>query len=248
MLEVDLFSKAGRVLKAVYFPRCSFLDAPLGYSPSFFWRSLLWGRDLVVLGSRRRIGDEASTFVYHDRWILRPSTFRLISPVALDPLLKVVALKSPSEGWNSNLVWSSFLPDDAALILNLHYSSSNHPDSLMWHAERSGLYTVKSGYWIAFAHKLQLSQPSCSTVVGANWWKVLWGLKIPSKIKLFCWRACNNWLPTFHVLRCRHMQVRDCCDSCGVADETVLHALRSCSSLKVMDNGDQINFFYIQKN
>ncbi|KAL5765170.1 hypothetical protein ACOSQ2_017764 [Xanthoceras sorbifolium] len=117
----------------------------LGSSPSFVWRSLLWGWDLVILGSRWRIGNGYSTFVYRDHWVPRPSTFRLISPISLDPLLKVANLKTPSGGWNSNLVWTSFLSDDAALILNLPCSSSNHPDSLMWHAKWSSSYSVKSG-------------------------------------------------------------------------------------------------------
>ncbi|KAL5766852.1 hypothetical protein ACOSP7_017469 [Xanthoceras sorbifolium] len=103
------------------------------------------GWDLVILGSRWRIGNGYSTFVYRDHWVPRPSTFRLLSPISLNPLLKVADLKTPSGGWNSNLVWTSFLPDDAALILNLPCSSSNHPDSLMWYAKQSSSYSVKSG-------------------------------------------------------------------------------------------------------
>ncbi|KAL5804903.1 hypothetical protein ACOSQ3_031703 [Xanthoceras sorbifolium] len=226
-------SLAGRVLKSVYFPLVSFLKAPLGSSPSFVWRSLLWGRDLVILGSRWRIGNRESTFVYRDRWIPRPSSFRIFSPVVLDPLCKVVSLKTPSGGWDSNLIWSSFLPDDTTLILNLSCSSSNHHDYLMWHSEKSGVFTIRSGYWTAFSHKLQLSNPSCSMVWGVNWWSVFWRLKIPSKIKLFCWRACNSWLPTFQALRSCHMPVLDSCKGCGFAEETVLHAVWSCSALKV---------------
>ncbi|KAL5835105.1 hypothetical protein ACOSQ3_014694 [Xanthoceras sorbifolium] len=224
-------SLAGSVLKATYFPRCGFLDAPLGSSPSFVWKSFLWSRELVALGSRWRIGNGESTFVYRDRWIPRASSFKLLSPVVLDHLLTVVGLKSPSGGWNSNLVWSSFLPDDATLILNLPCSSSNHPDSLMWHADRAGFYTVKNGYWTAFSHKLQQSTPSCSSLSGGFWWKILWRLKIPSKIKLFCWKACNNWLPTVQVLRSCHLHTSGCCQFCRNSEESVLHAIWSCPEL-----------------
>ncbi|KAL5746291.1 hypothetical protein ACOSP7_027437 [Xanthoceras sorbifolium] len=121
---------AARVLKSVYFPHCSFLDASTGSSPLLVWQSILWGRQLVELGSRCRIGNGMDTFVYKDRWLPRPSTFKVLSPISLDPLLKVIALKTPSGGWNSNLVWSAFLPDDVSLILNLHYSSEWLLDSL----------------------------------------------------------------------------------------------------------------------
>lgn len=40
------------VFKAKYFPSCSFLDAKLGSSPSFLWRSLLSGRELLLKGVR----------------------------------------------------------------------------------------------------------------------------------------------------------------------------------------------------
>jgi hypothetical protein len=41
-----------RVFKAKYFPSCSFLDAKLGSSPSFLWRSFLSGRELLLKGVR----------------------------------------------------------------------------------------------------------------------------------------------------------------------------------------------------
>ncbi|KAL5798041.1 hypothetical protein ACOSQ2_002861 [Xanthoceras sorbifolium] len=45
-------------------------------SPSFVWRSLLWGRDLIELGSRWRIGDGTSTFVMCSA--MRSSTFSFL--------------------------------------------------------------------------------------------------------------------------------------------------------------------------
>ncbi|KAL5551591.1 hypothetical protein UlMin_001767 [Ulmus minor] len=45
-------SLVGKVLKACYYPNCSFLDANLGSCPSFSWRSICWGRDIIKMGSR----------------------------------------------------------------------------------------------------------------------------------------------------------------------------------------------------
>ena len=39
-----------RVFKARYFPSCNILEASLGSNPSFLWRSLLLGRDVVKKG------------------------------------------------------------------------------------------------------------------------------------------------------------------------------------------------------
>jgi hypothetical protein len=39
-----------RVFKARYFPRSTFLEAPLGSNPSFLWRSILLGREVIKKG------------------------------------------------------------------------------------------------------------------------------------------------------------------------------------------------------
>jgi hypothetical protein len=41
-----------RVLKARYFPSCNLQEASLGSNPSFLWRSLLSGRDVIKKGLR----------------------------------------------------------------------------------------------------------------------------------------------------------------------------------------------------
>lgn len=37
-----------RVFKARYFPSCSFLEAQMGSNPSFLWRSILSGREIIT--------------------------------------------------------------------------------------------------------------------------------------------------------------------------------------------------------
>ena len=41
-----------RVYKARYFSSCSFLEAKLGYKPSYVWQSLLSAKDVILEGSR----------------------------------------------------------------------------------------------------------------------------------------------------------------------------------------------------
>nr|XP_048328584.1 uncharacterized protein LOC125422151 [Ziziphus jujuba var. spinosa] len=48
-------SLVSRVLKAKYFPRCSFWDAHFGRQPSYAWRSILWGRPMLEQGGVWRI-------------------------------------------------------------------------------------------------------------------------------------------------------------------------------------------------
>ncbi|XP_008227636.1 PREDICTED: uncharacterized protein LOC103327128 [Prunus mume] len=63
------YSLISRMLKARYFPQSDFLAASSGSLPSFTWQSLLWGRDLLRLGLRWRIGDGRLVNIYGDPWV-----------------------------------------------------------------------------------------------------------------------------------------------------------------------------------
>ncbi|CAL8164299.1 unnamed protein product [Prunus armeniaca] len=59
-------------------------------------------------------------------------------------------------------------------------------------------------------------------------WTALWKAKIPSKIKLFWWRACTGILPTKDNLCKRKIYLDTCCDLCGAELESTLHVLWHC--------------------
>ncbi|KAK3231344.1 hypothetical protein Dsin_003225 [Dipteronia sinensis] len=66
-LVTNMCSFGARVLMSCYFPTSSFLEVNHGASESFIWRSFLWGRDILLAGSKWRIRDGRSVSVYNDR-------------------------------------------------------------------------------------------------------------------------------------------------------------------------------------
>ncbi|KAK4839660.1 hypothetical protein QYF36_023792 [Acer negundo] len=52
-----------------------------------------------------------------------------------------------------------------------------------------------------------------------------WSLKLPSKIRIFCWKACREILPTRLLLCKRGLVESDLCPFYGVESESVDHAL-----------------------
>jgi len=58
-----------KVLKAKYFPRSGFLDATIGHSPSFTWRSIWSTIRMLSLGYRWKIGDGKDINVWKNPWI-----------------------------------------------------------------------------------------------------------------------------------------------------------------------------------
>lgn len=65
-----------------------------------------------------------------------------------------------------------------------------------------------------------------------RWWKSLWNLNCPSKVKIFVWRFCKNALPTRSALRRRKINVDVACPFCGREEETSLHVLWKCKSVR----------------
>ncbi|KAK3218516.1 hypothetical protein Dsin_012486 [Dipteronia sinensis] len=138
-------SLAARVLKHCYYPDCTVLQADYGESCSFLWKSFMWGNGLLKAGTRWREGNGASISIYKNQWLPRPSTFKPISLSRLGRKAKAQDLLLPGEGWNVDLIHEFFWEENAKLILSLLGSHSSSSDSLMWHYDKLGSYSVKSG-------------------------------------------------------------------------------------------------------
>nr|POE95703.1 hypothetical protein CFP56_40715 [Quercus suber] len=80
-------------------------------------------------------------------WLPSPEG-RISSPVShLTPESTVDSLiNSTLGGWNTNLIDLRFYPPEAILIKSLPLCSTPQPNTLVWRPEKSGCYSVKSGY------------------------------------------------------------------------------------------------------
>ena len=64
-----------RVYKARYFPTCSFMEDELRYQPSYVWRSLLATRDVILEGTRWRVGVGTKIEVSSSHWLSHKLVF-----------------------------------------------------------------------------------------------------------------------------------------------------------------------------
>ena len=91
----------------------------------------------------------------------------------------------------------------------------------MWPHSQTGMYQACSEY-----HLLCESQ---GNEVG-KFWKSLWKLNIPKKVKIFLWRACTDSIPTMLNLCKWKIVPSSTCNHCHVREESVFHALWSCKA------------------
>ena len=119
-IQNDTESLSARILKSIYHPDCSLLDAELGTHPSQIWRAILDGRDIMSQGIIRRIGHGESTNIWTDNWIPRQSYKRPIaSLVPLPPLHVSELIETTTTSWRVELIRSVFTPIDAEAILHI---------------------------------------------------------------------------------------------------------------------------------
>lgn len=106
-------------------------------------------------------------------------------------------------------------------------------DKYVWHYDRCGNYSVKSGYSIYMKNKIRSGSSNNSM---AEVWMKLRKLKVPAKVKHFCWRALNDFIPTKVNLHRRGIQTERLCPRCEANLETTDHILVRCSKAQEIWN------------
>jgi hypothetical protein len=62
-------------------------------------------------------------------------------------------------------------------------------------------------------------------------WRSIWSLKAPPMARQFCWKVCNNLLPTKANLAVKKVIPTLDCPICLREPETMVHCLWSCPSI-----------------
>ena len=97
------------------------------------------------------MGNGASVGIWTDKWLPKPSTFKVISlPNNTFELSRVSDLIDPLKcEWQTDLVRQVFLPPDVQSILSIPLSSCLPQDWLVWAYTPKGKFTVRGSYKIA---------------------------------------------------------------------------------------------------
>ncbi|KAK8979311.1 hypothetical protein V6N11_000461 [Hibiscus sabdariffa] len=136
-----------------------------------------------------------------------------------------------SHTWKTDVVNSVFDDDDASHILCIPLPCSPQPDVLVWKGDKSGEYSVKSGYRLLMGNlTLQVDgNDSSDQRTHGCFFSHLWKISLPSKVKISIWRFFHNYLPTFSNLQERRISINSCCPLCCQGPDSVHHIIQECS-------------------
>ena len=141
------------------------------------------------------MGNGKKITIYSDNWLLRPKTFRPISPPTLPINSVVVDLIKANKQWDEIKLNHHFMEVDTAEILKIPLPVEQSEDEVLWHYDKRGDYSVKSGYQLAL--RMKFPESSNSSENTTQYWSTLWSLELPEKIKIFMWRpqiTCSHQL------------------------------------------------------
>ena len=223
-----------RIYKGRYYANTGFMECGKGYRPSYAWRSILFGRELLSKGLIRSIGDGQSTLVWSQKWIMDEVPRRPINKeMMIDVNLKVSDLKLNENQWDGDKLQEIFPINEVNRILHMHVG--NIADKDIWAYFSHGSYKVKSGYIVARKEKEQQAlQMSLATQGLLELKRAIWKVPTVPKIKSFMWRAVSGALAVSERLNTRGMHLDTVCKLCKQGVESIKHVLFECEIAQEM--------------
>lgn len=133
-------SLVAQILKAKYFHNCTVPEATVGARPSYAWRSLMASQALL---KKWAIMDDRGWARYQDLG----NTLDSNSNVFFCAVARVKDLiDQNTKWWNRSLISTTFLEEEAKVILNIPLSPLQPRDRLIWRCTTTGEFTVRSAY------------------------------------------------------------------------------------------------------
>lgn len=173
-----------RILLGKYCHSSTFLDVHCASSVSNGWGSVLLGRDLLKQNLGWVIGNGKSINLWRDPWLYLSKPLQPMGPPSVNSkdLLVSDLFVSDSVDWDTNKI-QAILPSFSSDILALKPSRLGAADKLVWLGFQDGIYSTKSGYYLAIAESVKHS-PSVHTS-GTNWCSMVWSVSTAPKLKNF---------------------------------------------------------------
>jgi hypothetical protein len=238
-------SLCAQVLRAKYFPNKSLFEASNANGVSYTWRSILKGVEVLKEGIIWRIGDGRNIRIWTDPWLPRCWSRRPITPRGGNLLRTAEELIDPTTGqWDAQLVEQTFVEQDAKMILSLPVHIDME-DMYAWQYDTKGQFSVRSAYKLQREISHLQNNPGAQTsvrtvVMEENFWKGIWKIKCPGKVRIFLWRLAHNSIAVRMGLERRGMELDTKCVVCGRFNEDGGHLFFKCKYEKPVRQGLQL--------
>jgi hypothetical protein len=226
-----------KVYKAKYFPNCDFMEAQMGNTASYTWRSICHSKWILQRGCFWTIGNGEHVNIWTDNWLPNQNGFKVWSKPQENHNYEKVndLINFDTKQWNLPVINSIFLPFEAHQISKLPLIDINSRDELTWAGTKEGIYSVKSGYqavmeWKNGRDNITGSNPNSNEQL----WKHLWKIKTPPKYANLIWRIFHHAIPIRNKLSSKGIRCSPLCPRCNNGLETLDHVFMQCDWAKAV--------------
>lgn len=225
-------SLMAQIFKARYFRNQDIMEAGLGSNPSFVWRSMCWGRELIRRGLGWNIVNGRKIKAGMREWF---ASWFVEGPSTCTVPEQLVEAYIDTEGqWIEGKIRKEYAAFEAEDILQVKICKEGGEDSRYWKYDPKGKYTVRSGYhmWLEKCRAEDERGKPSSSRTNNGWWEKIWNLKIPPKLKVFWWELSWNIIAVEDNLQRRKVLKSSACRLCGYYKATTIHALFRCPMVR----------------
>ncbi|KAL7235947.1 hypothetical protein ACSBR1_019263 [Camellia fascicularis] len=216
------------VLKGKYLQNEALSDWPITRSVFHTWRSIIKTRELLKKGVRWTVGDGKSISIWHDYWCGQGTIAEQCTGDPSLPNMKVVDIIQEDGSWKIEEI-VDFIPQSVLQsILQIHLAQFvTVTDTPHWKGATTSNFSVSAAY------NLLTNTAESTSMVDWHW---IWKLKIPQKLKGFCWLILHGRLLTNQQRRIKGLTTDDLCPRCKLSSEDLHHLLRECPKAKAIWN------------
>ncbi|KAL6499222.1 hypothetical protein OROHE_026250 [Orobanche hederae] len=163
-----------------------------------------WTRSLHTMGHDRvqrswaetrsmrwKVGDGRRIKVWNNPWLMDDETafVQTPCPIGYEDMCVQELMEEDTRYWDEEQLGALLLPDDIRRILQTPIGPPGSVDKIIWSPVRTGICTDKLVY------KVLTRMVSNQTLEVEGRWHLLWGLKVPPRVKDCLWRLSRNCLP-----------------------------------------------------
>lgn len=231
-------SLCARVFKAKYYPNGNLVDTAFPTVSSSVWKGIQHGLDLLKQGTIWRVGNGHNIKIWRHKWVPHGEHINVLEKKGRNRLIYVNELiNEENRCWNETLVRHVLKEEDANEVLKIRLPNHQMDDFPAWHHEKSGLFTVKSAYklaWNLSGKGVVQSSSSTATSGERKIWSRVWNAKVQAKVKIFIWKLAQDKLPTWENKRRRKIEMNGTCPVCGTKGENSYHATVECTKARAL--------------
>ena len=188
------------------------------------WRAMKKGMEVFTKGSRWAIGRDSTLNLWQSYWTEKGPIRHLIQG-PLPRGAEVLEIKDfiKDTGWDWDQIPFDLPPSTKMMIQATPLSLTGRGgDKLTWARNPRGNFDLKSAYSLAM-------EAAPDPLFSTSW---IWKAKTLPRIKTFLWMCSHNSIGVKSCLVRRGVVNDEMCPVCQRELESILHALRDCSSVK----------------